>query len=278
MDATSEHLIHVNGADLQVETHGDGPAIVFLHSGITDSRMWDPQWNVFPGYRLVRYDLRGFGRSTLPPGDYAHHDDLRALLDALAIPRAVLVAASMGGEVALALAVDHPDRVEALVLVDTLAGLDAPTDALRAGWKAMEEALDAGDLDRAVEIELNMWFDGPRRSPEDVDPAVRAFVREMDLPLLRRAADHEHAREREPDPPVRERLGDVRCPTLVVTGALDVDEARLSAQALVHGIPDVRQAVIPDAAHHPSLESPARFNGLASEFLAPVRLARDGVG
>jgi pimeloyl-ACP methyl ester carboxylesterase len=199
-------------------------------------------------------------------------------MDAIDIPRAVLVAASMGGEVALAFALDHPDRVAGLVLVDTLAGIDAPSDHLRAGWRAMEEALDADDLDRAVEIELGMWVDGPHRSPADVDPAVRDFVREMDLALLQRAGEHEHAAEQDPVPPVRERLGDIRCPVLVVHGALDVDDARISAEVLVTRIPDVRQAIIPDAAHLPSLEDPARFNALAGEFLASLAVAEDSVG
>ena len=278
MDTLSRDFLDVNGARLWVESRGDGPTIVFVHSGITDSRMWNPQWDAFPDFRLVRYDLRGYGQSPLPPGDYAHHDDLRAVLDALAIPRAVLIAASMGGEVALAFTLDHPDRVTGLVLVDTLAGIQAPSDHLRAGWRAMEEALDAGDLDRAVEIELGMWVDGPHRAPDEVDPSVRELVREMDLALLRRAAEHEHATGQDPNPPVRERLGDIRCPVLVVTGVLDVDDARLSAEALVTGIPDVRQAVIPDVAHLPSLEDPGRFNALVGEFLATLPRPTDAVG
>jgi pimeloyl-ACP methyl ester carboxylesterase len=190
----------------------------------------------------------------------------------------VLVAASMGGEVALAFTLEHPDRVAGLVLVNTLAGIEAPSDHLRAGWRAMEEALDRGDLDRAVEIELGMWLVGPHRSPDDVAPDIRNVVREMDLALLRRAGEHEGATERDPEPPVRERLGDFRCPVLVVQGALDVDDARVSAEVLVTGIPEVRQAVIPDAAHLPSLEDPERFNALVGEFLDTLPRPTDTVG
>ncbi len=104
MDNSPESMT-INGAELWVEAAGDGPAVVLLHAGIADSRMWDAQWPIArDAFRSVRYDLRGYGRTGLPAGPYAHHDDLRTVLDTLGIPSAVLVAASMAGDIALALA------------------------------------------------------------------------------------------------------------------------------------------------------------------------------
>jgi len=260
--------IAVDGASLFCEVAGAGRAVVLIHSGITDSRMWDAQWVAFTSeMRVVRYDLRGFGRSTLPPAPYAHLDDLRALLEVLDIPRATVVGASFGGEVATAFALDEPERVDALVLVNTLAGMSTPSAVLRAGWDAIETLLESGDVDAAVERELQMWVDGPARSPDQVDPSFRERVREMDSALFARAAEQEEASERAIDPPLLERLHELRAPTLIVTGALDMPDALTSAAVLGERIPGATQVTIPGAAHLPSMERPNEFNRIVLDFI-----------
>jgi len=99
------------------EVEGDGPAVVFVHEGIVDSRVWDPQWASFEGYRRVRLDLRGFGRSPVGKLPLGHARDVIELLDALGVSGAALVAGSLGGRVALEVALERPDLVGALVLV-----------------------------------------------------------------------------------------------------------------------------------------------------------------
>ncbi len=218
--------IDINGARLYVTVTGEGAPVVLVHSGITDSRMWDAQVASFStAYRVVTYDLRGFGRSTIPADDYAHHEDLRSLLDATDIASATLVGASFGGKVALAVTVEYPTRIDALVLVNTLAGMTEPSPGLRSGWRAVEAALDSESFDDAVEVELQMWVDGPHRSATQVDQVVRERVREMDAALLRRAAEQDAATESELDPPVLERLGTISTPVRVVVDALDLPDA-----------------------------------------------------
>ena len=103
--------VAVNGAQLAYDQAGGGPVLVLMHAGICDRRMWDAQVPAFArSHRVVRYDVRGFGASSLPPGVYAHQDDLRALLDALGIERATLVAVSMAGAIALKAALTYPER------------------------------------------------------------------------------------------------------------------------------------------------------------------------
>lgn len=108
---------------------------MLVHAGICDSRMWDPQWDAFPAaHRTVRYDLRGFGHSPLPPEPYSHARDLVALLERLGIQQATLVGASLGGRVALEVAVTHPEVVDALILADAaLPGLPGRTSCERSG-------------------------------------------------------------------------------------------------------------------------------------------------
>ena len=268
-------IVHHHGADFHVETAGSGPAILLIHSGVTDSRMWDDLWpDLAATYTVVRYDLRGHGRSTIPPHAFAHHDDARAVLDAAGLDRAVVVGASMGGGVALDLALANPERVAGLVLINTLAGMETPSSELRAGWDAVNRAWDAGDLDAATEIELRMWVDGPTRQPDEVDPAVRERVRQMDRALLARAEKQEAATEIELDPPARERLAEVTCPVLLIVGLLDLPDAIASAATLESGLPDARRVDIADAAHLPSMESPAAVLNAIEEFLDHLQTTR----
>jgi pimeloyl-ACP methyl ester carboxylesterase len=115
-------IARVNGIELYYESHGEGPAVVFLHGAAGNHLSWWQQVPAFRDrYRCITIDHRGFGRSTDPDGkggaEYVR--DLEALLDELQIPRAALVAQSMGGRTALGFAVAHPHRVPALVMADT---------------------------------------------------------------------------------------------------------------------------------------------------------------
>jgi 3-oxoadipate enol-lactonase len=256
--------------DLYAEVAGWGSTVVLVHAGICDSRMWDPQWAAFPAaHRTVRYDLRGFGRSPLPPQPYSHGRDLIALFEQLRIEQAALVGASLGGRVVLEVAVARPQVVDALVLADAALPGFAWSDQVRASWTEEDAALERGDLDAAVEANLRMWVDGPRRPPTMVDSTVREHVRQMQ----RRAFElqvpvWEDAEEELLVSDLAMRLSEVRAPTLVVVGEEDVSDFHQIAVQFSREIPGAQHAVIPNAAHLPSLERPAAFNELALRFLA----------
>jgi 3-oxoadipate enol-lactonase len=256
---------------------GAGPAVVLLHAGICDSRMWDPQWVTFPRtHRTIRYDQRGYGHSPLPQGSWSHARDLLGLLEELGIQRAALVGASQGGQIALELAVARPDLVDALVLV----GAGLPGHAWSAQVQAClaeeDAAVRRGDLDAAVEANLRLWVDGPRRQATDVDPAVRKLVAVMQRRALELQAPVWEALEDRIEllvPDLTERLGQVRAPTLVLVGNHDVADIHAIAQRLAHQIGQARHVVIDGAAHLPSLERPAEFDDLVLGFLAEVQRA-----
>lgn len=266
---TSESgVAEVNGAQLAYDVAGDGPAMVLMHAGICDRRMWDGQFELFAQtHRVLRYDVRGFGGSSFPPGTFAPHRDLVALLDALGIERATLVAVSMAGEIALKTALTAPDRVSGLVLCTTGAASEAPAE-VRQIWAEADAAYEAGDIAKAVEIESRCWVDGPHRSASEVDPDVRARVEMMNTGLWESIAGvSDPGEEEEFAPPVRDRLDEVRVPTLLVTGDLDQPYIVTSMERLAAAIPGAEAVIVAGTAHLPSMERPEEFNRAIFDFL-----------
>ncbi len=259
---------------LHYEIKGDGPAVVFLHPGLADSRVWDPQWASFVTcYRLVRCDLAGFGRTPLESRTMRPARDVASLLDLLDITAAAIVGCSLGGRIALELAVARPDLVRSLVLVG--AGLPgfAWSERVRDCRAAEELAVSRSDLDAATEINVRMWVDGPHRTPSDVDPGVRTAVARMQRDALELQVPHWNDLREEPfveDLPAR--LSEVRVPTLVLFGEEDVEDIHQLAKKLATAIPDATLASIPGAAHVPSLEQPTTFDSLVLDFLAATAL------
>jgi pimeloyl-ACP methyl ester carboxylesterase len=262
-------FVEANGARLAVEVAGAGAPVLLVHAGICDRRMWRAQVAALaPTFRVVTMDLRGHGESPPVSGRYAHWADVRALLDALEIPRADLVGASMGGGAAIDLALAAPERVGKLVLAAPAISGYVASDEHRARLAAVDEAYRQHGVDAANELELRMWVDGPSRAPDAVPGALRELVRDMN----RRALENEIAvpdAEAVPlDPPAIDRLEEVRAETLVIAGALDLRDPLRRFELAARRIPNAKWATIGGAAHLPSLEVPDTFNRLLLEFLA----------
>lgn len=235
--------------------------------------MWEPQWDSYQlSHRVVRYDLRGFGRSPVEPGRWSNARDLLGVLEQQDMRNTSLVGVSMGGRVALEVAIAQPELVEALVLV----GAGLPGHEWSAEMKAADEAemaaLTEGDLDAAVEVTLRTWVDGPRRRPEDVDPEVRRLVGEMQRRAYELQLPVWETAEEEPlVGDLSERLGEVGAPTLVLVGEEDVPDMHEIADRLERELPNARRASIADTAHVPSLERPREFDQLVLPFLQSVQ-------
>jgi 3-oxoadipate enol-lactonase len=246
---------------------------VLVHEGICDSRMWGPQWKTFPRTRrTIRYDLRGYGRSPFPAGPYSHARDLLVLLEDLEVEHASLVGASVGGRIALEVALARPRVVDALVLVGSGLRGHAWSEETTEAWQREQDAFERGDLDEAVELALRLWVDGPRRAPEDVDPEVRELVRTMQRSAYELARSSGFSPE-EDDllvPDMASRLGEIAVPTLVLAGEEDVPDIHMIADRLAAEIPGARRARIAAAAHVPSLERPREFDELVLPFLEAV--------
>ena len=257
----------VNGAKFYYEVAGKGEPLVLVHASIADGRMWGGQLTAFADrYRVIRYDMRGFGRTAMVDGPFSHHEDLRGLLDFLGLDRAHLVGCSMGGGAVLDFALEYPDRVGNLVLVGSAVGGFRPDFDPPKEWDELVAADEAGDLELVSELEVRIWIDGPGRSPDDVEAPVRELVREMNLIALRNEAT-ELGDEWEPEPPAADRLPDVQASTLLIVGDEDQPRVFAAADLLEKELPNVRRVVMHGTAHLPNMERPEEFNRIVLDFL-----------
>ena len=230
--------------------------------------MWRPQIDVLEaaGHRVIAPDLRGFGERRLEPAPFSHLRDAEAALDG---PAAV-VGNSLGGRVALELAVHRPDLVERLVVIAPgLPGWEWAEET-RAGWAAEETAYEAGDLETAAEESVRMWVDGPNRSRDEVDANMRANVTRMVLRSyeMQQGAWEAGADEEDVlDPPVADRLNEIHCPTLVLVGEHDVADMQGIASHVADSIDGAELVTVANAAHLPSFERPDEVNALLLDFL-----------
>jgi 3-oxoadipate enol-lactonase len=259
----------INGAELNYEVTGDGPAVVLVHEGICDLRMWDElAESLATEFTVLRYDLRGYGDSTLPPGPFSQNRDLLALLDHVGIEQAALVGVSYGGRVALDTAFVAPDRVTGLVLAAPGLRDHEWSQAVREFSDEEERLLNAGDLDAATELNVRLWVDGPNRGPDAVAEEVRERVREMQRRAFEvQLAAYESTPPPGPEDPLDVRLGEVATPTLVIVGDEDLPDLLEIAERLESELPDARKVVLEDAAHTIPLEHPDKFRDLTLAFL-----------
>jgi pimeloyl-ACP methyl ester carboxylesterase len=255
-----------DGTKLYYEMAGAGPYLILLHAGIADSRMWDAQIEFFSkSHRVLRYDMRGFGQSPASDADFAHHQDLHDLLRYLNITRCHLIGVSLGASTALNFVLAYPAMVHSLVLVASREGLEKPSDALQQAWVDIDAIVKKGNVTEAVEMELRLWVDGPRRTPAPVRSRVRELIREMNANNF--AIPPGKGKSIALEPPVFNRLEEIRAPTLVISATEDIPDVLASAEKLTQRINGAQKVLIPDAAHMVSMEKPEEFNQSVLMFL-----------
>ena len=258
-----------------------GVPVLFIHAGIADRRMWDPQWGAMADrWDVARLDLRGFGASeTLPAGPLSRVEDVIETMDDAGLERVHLVGASLGSGVAVEVALTLPSCVVSLFLCPPGGSLLATrTDDLLAFGEEETAALDAGDLTAAVEANVRAWVVGPGRTEADVEPGVVAAVRQMQRRVFEIDEAWGEVEWVEMAPPALERLDQIEGPTHILLGRYDLETTKDATERLCAGIRHAQRTDWPDSAHLPSLEHPDRFTELLRGWLAdqnkPNRSAR----
>jgi 3-oxoadipate enol-lactonase len=259
-----------NGGKLYYEVAGGGTPLVLIHGGLVNSGLWDKQFYAFAEhFRAVRYDARGYGQSDAPTAPFSHHDDVRQLLDFLSIDRAAVLGLSMGGAIAIDFALAYPERTLALIPVAAaISGYELP-DAVRQITRPINEAYERGDVALAVELSLQIWTDGPQRTPDQVDATVREHIRAMTQLEFDRP-EFDQQLEQDLEPPAYDRLNTIHAPTLIISGEVDAPHINANMVYAAATIPGAQHVIIHGAAHHLPLEKPEEFNQAVVEFLKSV--------
>lgn len=270
MTQTTSGYANVNGGKLYYESAGEGRTLVLGHAGLCDHRQWDSQWDAFAHeFRVIRYDLRGYGESDPVTTPVSRRADLKALFDALGLEQAAVLGCSISGGIAVDFTLDNPDRVWALI----------PFSATPSGFQfqgqppklmgELSEAMQAGNVDSALEVANHIWLSGPQREVSALDPALVELVTDMDRrPIAEGVAFRNDMKPVDPlTPPAIDRLGEIKAPTLVMAGALDDAELVRAADVMASGIPGAAKYIMPHGAHLANMEQPDEFNRAVLEFL-----------
>jgi len=266
---TKSGFVNIGEARVYYETAGQGTPFIMIHAGVADRRQWNNEFENFAQqYQVVRYDMRGYGKSEPVEGEFSHMSDLVSLLDALEIQTPIiLMGCSMGGGLAMDFALTHPSKVKVLIMVGSGPSglkLDVPTPAK---FAEVEKAYDAGDLDLTAELETQIWFDGTDRMRGQVNQEMRELAYQMN----RKALDYESRQlgKRLPntETPAFDRLADLTVPVLVIVGTHDTPYILAASDFMIERIPSAQKVVIEDAAHLPNMDHPDEFQADVSTFL-----------
>jgi 3-oxoadipate enol-lactonase len=264
LDEPKEQSLPVEGGTLAYEVSGRGAPVLFVHSVIADRRMWDREFaQGIEGHRIIRFDLRGFGRSPPATSRFAYSADIDALLQHLGARKPLLVGSSMGGGLAIDYTLDHPDRVGGLFLLapGLSGGLLPPFESEEKAafeyddQKSQEinRAWAGGDRAKAVELLRQLWcvaLEGSTR--RHFERMVEENAGEVfDNRSMKLAADV---------PPAQPRLGGIRVPTTVLVGDRDNPSSVPFAQRIAAAVPGARLVNIPGADHLINLSRPEAFD------------------
>ncbi|WP_454856274.1 alpha/beta fold hydrolase [Promicromonospora soli] len=245
---------------LSHDTTGSGPAVLLLHAGVADSRMWEPQRApLAQGHRVITCDMRGYGDTPLTSEQFDNASDVRALLDSLGERRLAVVGASSGGNVALQVASAWPELVSHLVLLNSAFALPA-TRSLQRFARREDALLEAGDIAGAAELNVATWL-GP-----DADDDARELVRTMQRHAFQVQLGAGEDVHQQAGPPID--LAAITARTLIVSGGQDLDHFRAVANHLAGRIPGAKHTQLGWAGHLPNLERPDELTALITDFLA----------
>jgi pimeloyl-ACP methyl ester carboxylesterase len=269
-DQSQSGFVSIDNAKLYYEVAGAGTPLVMVHAGVADSRQWDNEFTYFSqSNQVIRYDMRGYGKSEPVDGEFSHMSDLVSLLDTLGVHEPIVImGCSMGGGLAMDFALSHPSRVKALVMVDSAPSgleLDVPTPAK---FAEAEKAFESGDLDLLAEIETQIWFDGMGRTPEQVNAAMRKLLYEMNRLALSHEVKGLGKRLPNTETPAFDRLERLGMPVLIIVGSHDTPYILAAADYMKEKIKSADKITIEDAAHLPNMDQPQEFQNIVEQFLS----------
>lgn len=252
----------VTDARVYYELAGSGNHLCLIHGNTMDMRVWDGQFEEFARhFTVLRYDLRGCGKSEEPHERYSFVADLKALLDYLEIEKTAVMGISVGGGIAVNFTLTHPEYVTALVPLDPF--------VTGYGWPGTAPYLTklvgyvkSGEAEKAREVWRNMpWFDNLKKNP-DVHSRLVEIVSQNSGWFFERGNDVDWG-----DRPMTERFGEITAPTLAFVGEHDTSDNHTVVDMLTSDAQDARKEVVPESGHMVMMENPGFVNARVIEFL-----------
>lgn len=258
-------------ARIYYEDLGSGTPLVLIHAGYLDRRMWDNQiTELRKGNRVIRYDVRGFGRSSKAREEYSDYRDLEALLDHLNTEEAIILGASNGGRIALDFAVEYPSRVSALILVGSgIRGYESQGNEsdLWGDLSSLEEKyLDLrskGDLRGAAAIDVDIWT-------HLLSPSDRKWILDVAEENVNTEDEDVDKFQVSPEPPAFLRLETLDIPALVMVGKEDLKGMLEIGQSIHSHLKSSEFELVENADHLPSITNPEAFLRLVTGFISRI--------
>ena len=266
MEPVKSGTAEVNGTSLYYEVAGEGfPLVLISGGGVLDTRAWDHQFKTFAQhYKVIRYDIRGMGKSARPSKPFSHSRDLYALLKHLKVRKAHVVGLSFSGAIAIDFALEHPEMVNHLVLASTATSDNAKSKENVDSLLALSAMMKREGLLKTVQFVTELPF-----FISQDNAAAKEKIRQIYL-------DNRDVFESEftlvtlwlpTEPPAQRRLAEIRARTLVLLGENDHSLYKALTDILVAGITGTRKVVIPGGTHLLHLDKPEEFNRVVLEFL-----------
>ncbi|MCD4767812.1 MAG: alpha/beta hydrolase [Methanosarcinales archaeon] len=246
----------VNDIELFYEVRGEDEPIIFSHGWMCDCSVWNSQIEFFAEkYKVVAYDQRGHGRSDKPKGDYSVQtlsNDMHSLIQKLDIEKVTLVGHSMGGMAALVFALDHPDKVSKLVLVGTSAKMDF------SGYIQLWIMMHIFSYESFARRMIDLLYDPSEQVKKE------AFDRAMNTPKF---VSYDCATEFMKNYDIRDRVSEIKVPTLIIVGEKDEATPAKMSQLLNREIEGSKLQIISDTKHMPLIDKAKELNEIIQKFI-----------
>jgi len=258
----------IGNGKMHFEVAGTGKPLLLLHSGIADHRMWAGQCGEFSRhFQVIVPDFRGYGKSPAPEGPFRHYEDIHALVRHLGFAPVNIAGCSLGGKVAIEMAIAYPEMVDRLVLIAPgMPDYEYRDRETLAKDAILEGLIASGKREEVADMLVGIWVVGLKRNREAVDSAARALVRQMILDNYASVID------KYPETPtgfdMMSHLAEIRVPTLVMIGDNDLPDMQAISQLVADRIKEAKRLLMPGVAHLPNLENPLLFNRSVIDFLA----------
>jgi pimeloyl-ACP methyl ester carboxylesterase len=257
--------LNTDDGKLFYEMAGEGNNIILIHDGMVHREIWNEQFLILArNYKVIRYDRKGYGKSSDPSAPYSDIEDLNQLFIQLQIDNAIIFGMSSGGRLAIDFTLKYPEKVNGLVLVGAVvSGLGFTNHMMTRGGNIKSFT---GLSDPIKSIEYFVMDDPYEIYPKNI--GAKEIVLDLMMKNIHQSAEIFSI---PPERPAVNFLSEINVPALVLVGEYDIPDVQQQAGVIGFGIPNAKREIIPDSGHLIPIEQPAVFNAIVMKFLETIQ-------